>query len=809
MRSGDIWYALRRFHRSFLQFLPGIGVLGAGFALTVAMASLVNATLNRRLPYGRSQELVAIMEPEGEKATLWRNSLFDIHLWESYAHSVSNILYFRPTRYFLESPSGATQVYGADVSRSVLSTLGIQPIIGRGFLDADVSSRAHVALISRAFWIDRFQQRTDLASLRMQLDGTSYDVVGVMPDNFQLPPDSKGDVWPLLLPNADDVKLNSRVFFVIARLSHNALPRDVGLELDAILRNAGVVPPPNTQPIRAIFYRQYILGSSGQNLRWASIVTLVFWLIACSNGSTLLLARLSEERRERAIRRALGAGTRQEIDNVVIRSAIMVVYASGCGLILSPLLIALIRHELTLASIPSERLSLNLYAAIVLLIATTLSVLAVSLLPIIEAFRDESWEELKEGATNTAKSGTVFRHAAICIQVAATCCLVSGSLVLAAHVISMLRINVGVNADALLTSPLQFPLREKPPGDVVTTIYNPLLEKIRSLPNVSNATITSRVPLARGLTISGQYGLVTNVADSAVREIQVDIYLVTASYFKTMGILKLKGRICDDSIDRPNSPPIAIVNRSFVDSYLQNAKALNTQLVMSDSLPWSRVAVIGVVGDVYNISLQQVPQPDVYLCYSQISAGSPVSNFAATAAQVAVRTVGRDKDVGLALSLKKVVADVAPSLLLGDVVKMQDLINSSLGPQEIAAEAIGIFTGIGIVMSMLGTYALSLQMVTQRKKELAIRLALGGTPKSLFWLVLRRVAVLCAVGSTIGFFVFFVLVQIFRQELPIKEFGIIQNGITAAILTFSAATAGAMIPARRNITADLVSILRE
>jgi putative ABC transport system permease protein len=788
--------------------LPGVFVLGLGVGWAIGIATLFEATLSRRMPYSETSRLIAIVEPHGNSAVLWRSSLRDVKLWSEYSRTLSSVSYLRPARVVIDVAGNPEQVYGAEVSPNIMRTLGVAPSIGRGFVASDLTSATNVAIISDRLWKSHFGGRKDVSSIQWKINDASYTVIGVMSPDFELPANSRSELWLIDKPQVMELQSTDSTVLAMARMDRGVNQKDVEGELLKILQSSAASFPNGLPRVRALSLRNYVLGDAVQNMWWSMALTAVFFLTACVNGSVFLSLQVLKERQERAILNALGVHPYQIVLDLFIRATWTLTYSCLLGAALIPPILALLKHELIITSTQSGPMRVDVRVLSLVSMALALSFVFVMSFPTIEAFRRGAWEELKNGSIRAQTQGGSVRKVALGSQVAGSTLLLSIALLLSVHVRGLYKASPGFDTSQTSTAALYFPLGEKPRENIVLTLYKPIIDQIGRAEGVVDVAISSHVPLSVGMDINGRYGI-TNPEFGDVHEVEFNVYIVSEAYFSTLQIPIIRGRSCNSALDRPETIPHMIVSESFAKSYLPNIGYEDSRLVMADNPPWSRAAIVGVVGDVRNNSMLELPQPDVYVCQSQVSPQSPFYELMGVAAQIVVRTGKAGNDDLLRQALQTALKRTAPQVLLGEVMNMQDLVERSLGSQAIAAEIVMVVALLTSALAILGCYALSLHFVEQRRRDIAIRMALGASSREIVLLVIRNAAWVALLGVGGGVALLIVTVLAARHEIASFGKDWILAGGGSAILMFALTLASALLTVRSAISTSPASCLRE
>jgi putative ABC transport system permease protein len=682
---------------------------------------------------------------------------------------------------------GAEQVLGSVVTPEFLATLGVRPALGTAFTDAHAVPGNHrVAILSDAFWRTRFAAAPDVVGQTVRLDSALYTIVGVMPHDYVHPEPQYRQPTQILVPiafSAEDRIATGRYLRALGRLAPGATVGSAHAELSVMAaRSARLRPASNANiGVNVVSLRDEFFGASrGAALLLLTAATLVL-LIVCVNVSNLLLARDQRRRRDFAVRAALGAGRLR----LVRGSALDAVVTAGVGAIAGLALVGLMGRALAqfatthISSVadfsPDFRVILFVAGA------TSLCACAFGALPAWRAAHTDLRTLLGEMSRGSS-SGPRARRARtipIVLQVALTTVLLFGSLLLARSLFRLMRTPTGFDRGHALTFELA-PPRWRYDADGASRFQQRMTERLQALPGVQTVGLVSDLPFTpSNVTID----IALPERSLAIRE--SELQAINPQYFSSLGIPILRGRHFN-TMDDAAALPVAVVNQSLAAIITRDANPVGQQLRVSAGSRIVDVRIVGVVGDVLDDGFRGRREPRLY---------RPLAQTPRRYVSAIVRTTP-----GATLSSATIMAQVRaldPEVPTWNVQTIEALIGASVSRERAALSFLGLFTAFAVLLAAVGIYGVIAFTVSERRREIGIRSALGAAPARLARAVLLESAATTAVGLAIGCMLALVAASGLRALL----FGVTRTdpfslATTVALLT-AVALLAAWIPARR------------
>jgi putative ABC transport system permease protein len=777
-----------------------------GIGATTAIFSVVDAVVLRGLPFDEHDRLVAIGETTNGSSGVGSNvSPQNYTDWFAQQHAFASMAAIASGWFTLHDRSGEPEsVVPQRVTAQFFDVLRVHPAIGRGFTaDNEVNGRHRVVVLSDGFWRRRFAADRSIVGQTIRLedvegDTGSFEVLGVMPARFTYPVGAARatDVWvPYVVPATQRARsLTSRVMYlkVIARLNAGESVAKAQAQMDGLAaalqranpewnKNSGISVRPLADAVVGA-------GMRGWMLMLLGAVGLVL-LIACANVANLLLARAASRTREMGIRAALGASRWRLARQSMVESVLLSTIATACAVVVGWWAADLLKQAMppSVPRVASIALNLRVLAASALLALVT--GLSFGAAPALLLSKPDLTRSLRDGAHGTvSRRRQRLRSTLVVVEIALAVVLLIGAALFIGSFASLMRVDPGFKPHDVLTA--QIAPRVERVGNTYLDRSASLEEAVEQISRVPGVVVASMV--AGGLPFGGGTTSRTIRAVDGVSVFQqIDLRQVTADYHRALEIPLRAGRLFEPT-DRRDSPPVIILNESAARRYFPHASAIGHVM----SLDTDRT-VVGVVGDVHQRSLEQGPWAEAYV---------PMAQSQVTGAEIAVRTEG--DPIARLPAIRTAAFRALPDVPLRNVERMDDLIGRQVAQRRLNMLLLGLFGLLGLVIAMVGIYAVMAHSVAQRTAEIGVRLALGATPGSVLAMVLRHACLLILTGMAIGGLAAWYLSAAAASFL--YEVRPTEPGAYAAALALLAATAllASLVPARRAAHVDPIVALR-
>jgi putative ABC transport system permease protein len=804
----DLRHALRMMGRAPGFTVAALVTLALAVGVNTAVFTVIYGVLLRPLPYLDADRVVILSEehPGGNAIiSVPRLSNLTFDAWRPHAHTIEGLAAYSTQTFTIVSGNDTQRVDGGSLSPAAFATLGVSPALGRFFRgDEAVAGNNAVVVLSDRLWRSRFNGDRNVLGRTIQIDGRMHEVIGVTPPSFYFP-DRDTLLWtPYVMPSTADGSM--RILPAFARLTPGNSVEQAAAEGTAAARS--VKRPMAAELLfgkgRPVEVRVHTLVDSlTMRVRPALLVLMaavgLVLLVACANVTNLLLARGTARARELAVRAALGAGAGRLARQMLTESAAMSLLGGALGLFLA--------WGLTKA-IPSwapqgfPRVGDVHLDARVLGFAFALSLLAgalAGLLPALRASRGALLPALRTDDNRSIGSGERVRGLLLAFEAALSVILLIGAALLVRSFIALSNVDPGYDARNVLTA------RVYVTGAASTTerraqLIETLLARLRASPSVVAAGAGNMLPLGESSFVSG-FAFGTNDAGQEVvaRALQ---YVVTAGYAEALKLQVKEGRTITSTDER--SPVQAmLVNDAFARAYITDGRpVVGRRFKGLVGKPETTTEIVGVVGNVLKDGLDTKPQPEIYLALNTTGNEHAITREI----NLVIRTSGDPN--AFAASLQPLVHDVEPAAALGHVGTLSSQIASSVSEPRFSTAVLGAFALLALGIAVTGLYGVLSYNVSQRRKEIGIRAALGATRADLITLVVRQGLTVTLVGLVGGVFV----AALGARRLQPLLFGIgpldLLSFVMMPLVLLIVASLACVIPARRAAATDPAATLR-
>jgi putative ABC transport system permease protein len=821
----DIRYGVRMLRKSPVFGAVAIITLALGIGANAAIFSVVNGVLLRPLPYDDPGRLLYVFSHNPDRGmpdTV--TSPPDFRTLRERNHTLVNLSALYTASFNMTGVSQPERVPAEFVSAEYFTTLGVKPMIGRGFLPNEEKwGEHHVVIVSNEFWRSHLNADPSINGRTLSLHGETYNVVGVMPASFYTPNDVQ--LWvPMAWKPKDVMDSHSNYFLtMVGRLRPGVTEQQALADLNAVMLAIAQQFPENkgigadVQPMRDTW-----VG----DVRPALIVLLAavgfVLLIACVNVANLMLARSSGRQKEIAIRSALGAGRSRLFRQFITESVLLSLIGGACGLGLAYFTLRLL--PLAQNILPRmQQVQLDGWVLLFTFVVSVLTGVFFGLLPALQNARVQRLNDaLKEGgrtSDSTRKSG--IRKGLVVTEVALALVLLVGAGLALKSFSRLMHVERGFNADHVLSFSVSLPDSYDPDFDPrrigapprVLAFFHELLPGIEGLPGVKAAGATSSLPL-KGENWGKMFVALDRPLPTAVDQIpDIQYRAVAGRYFNAMGVPLLKGRLLDDH-DQANSAYSVVVNETLARRFWPGQDPIGKTLLLTppenlippqDIPPGFHVqtfTVVGVVADVHYGSLDKPALPTAYASVQQHDYS--LGPF------IIVRTAGDPK--ALVGSIRSLLSQFDRSLPMSRVATMDEVVSESAAQPRLEAILLGSFGLLALVLAAVGIYGVMSYMVTQRSSEIGIRMALGASRTAVLKMVIAQGLRLAAIGLSLGLAFGWILAFAAKRVMAKLLFGVSSTDpatfVVIVIVLALVALLACFIPARRATRVDPMVALR-
>jgi putative ABC transport system permease protein len=821
----DLRFALRQLRKSPGLSLLAVLILALGIGANAAIFTVIESVLLRPLPYADANRLVYI-GPPSDKPSFGSTSWLNYHDIHEQSKLLEGSAGYSEDIGIVEAPEGSQSVVAPRVSTGIFTLLGGRPLMGRTFTDAEGETNGPpTVLLSEGIWRQSFHANPAIVGQVVNISGKPHTIVGVMPKSFHFPdsagPDLQRGIWLPLQPTAEMLKERGYSFFnIVGKLRPDASMEQFQQELNSI---AAHIPRENDHEafaFHAIPYQQVLTGPVRPVLFALFAALGLVLLIACANVSNLLIARCLGRRQEFAVRSALGAGRARLFRQVLCEGLTLSLLGCGVGVAFAELAMMAVK-KLPDGTIPNaDAIAIHWTVVLVLAAIAVLTTAISSVLPAVLVSRSNPQSALQAasrgiGARSVSGKLTAWLTAG---EIALSTVLLVGTGLLFRTLWNLEQSHMGFNAEHLTTfSAMPADATgfsglavsedtEHAKSSVATLIYQPVLDQIRHLPGIETAALATSPPLS-GMDMRSSFDVVGQPHQHPNTN-RARVSAVSGEYARAMGTPLARGRMIEDS-DVLSTPFVTVVNEAFVKQYFPSQNPLGKQINLGgkDTGMIKPYTIVGVLADQVDRGVGAAVQPLLLLPQQQIPTTSLFyPAMLGTMVNFVVRTRG---DVPVAAEVRSVFRRDAPGFALDGFQTMQEAVEKNTFNQRLGLYLVAGFAGLAVMMVIAGLYGILSQLVSYRRHEIGVRMALGATRQSVAGLVLRQGGVLVAAGLCAGLALSAAsgrMVASFLYEVrPVDAWTYV-----AVVFTLSAiGMTAALLPARRAASIEPMQALRE
>jgi putative ABC transport system permease protein len=801
----DVRFAARLLVKDWWFTLAAATALALGIGANAAVFTFVNAVLLRGLPFDDPSRIISLSVTNARSQ---RNSVSypEFGDWREQSQTMAELAGTVGANINVSEEGRSPEQYrGSYISASLFPLIGVRPMLGRIFTDADDKKGAEpVAILANGMWKNRYGSDPAILGRTIKANSKVVTIVGVMGPDMQFP--NNDDMWIPFeqLPTATlDPRREIRNLGVIGRLKKDVSLAQAQAEFAAIGQRLADIYPANKdfRPLLMTFDDQ--VNGGPIRVVFLSLMGAVAFvlLIACADVANLLLARASHRSREIAIRSALGASRWRVVRQLLIESLLLALISGAAGFVLA---LAGIRwfDRATQDVGKPYWMTFTMDATVFAFMAAIClgTAIVFGLAPALHVSKTDANEILKEGGRG-GMSGVRARRwtsALIVTELVLTVVLLAGAGFMMKSFLTLYRLELGLDVSHMLTAQMILPLTKYPQPGPRTEVFQQFEERLQGINTIQSSTLTTNLPLLGGFIRS----LEVDARTSPVGETKPTVTMVTVgdSYFDTLNLRLTRGRTLNRADGLPGHEA-AVVNQGFVSMYFPNEDPLGRRIRLTTDPPAGDPGWTTIVGIAPNIRQREVrqPQPDpvVYL---------PYRTDPQRAATLLIRTMADPAKV--TASVRDALRVVEPDLPLFRVETMEQSLSRQRWQFQIFGSMFAIFAAIALILSSVGLYAVTAYSVTQRTQEIGIRMALGAGPRGMLWLVLRRALIQLAIGLPIGIAGAYGVGKILQSLLVQTSPGDPLTLSSVVVLLVAVAVLACLWPARRAARLDPVLALR-
>ncbi|HTU44605.1 MAG TPA: ABC transporter permease [Bryobacteraceae bacterium] len=784
--------------------LTAVFVLPVGMTASAAIFAFVDAALIQPIPYREPARLVELAETSDPLA-IANLSYQDFNDWKRSQTVLEFVDAFSGAGFLMSTRSGAQPVIGGRVSAGFFRTLGVSPVLGRTFTrNEDIPGSPRVVLLSYSLWQDKFGGSKNILGQRVLLSGNAYSVIGVLPPTFHFAPLGSADLWTTINPkdSSCEQRRSCHDLFAVARLKGGVSPQRALSNLSAIAKRLEQQYPDSNRGrgVSVIPLSEAIVGKIRPVLLVLMSGAALLLLIAYVNVAGLILARSEGRRREIAVRGALGASMPRLTMQFATEAFVIVAASSVAALVLAHWGTQALKTLIPADMLPEMPFVLNVALNTrVIAFELALAAMAVVVFTATALFHfsfSDMGKGLAEGSRGSAGKG--WRRVGarlVVVELATAMVLLVGASLFGKSLYQLLHVELGFRPDHLATTEVGAPDNNYGKDEQSIALGRDILTKVEAIPGVQSAALTTERPAS----FNGNTDWIRFVGKPYDgKHIEVNERDVSGKYFQTIGAKLLRGRYFTDDEDK-SKPEVVIINNTLARKYFPGEDPIGHQIGDTKLSPKSIKTIIGVVDDIREGELDSDIWPAEYHPFNQ----DPSDYFF-----VLARTSQEPQAV--LPDLRRAIQRLHGDIGVRDEATMEALINNSetASLHRSSAMLVGAFAAAALLLGIVGLYGVIAYSVSQRTREIGVRMALGAEHRSVYRLILREAGTLAVLGIAIGAVAAIAAAMFARKVL----FGVSswdpQSLIAVAVLLGFASLVASFVPARRAASVNPIEALR-
>jgi putative ABC transport system permease protein len=799
----DLRFALRNMRKDAFLSTAIVATLALGIGATAAMFSAVNAALLRPLPFPEPSQLVMVFGGTGGPLAVFGP---DYTEWRGHCGVCADMAAIAQWQSTVAGGAQPERVLIGRVTASFFTTVGVQPMLGRGFLAGEMGRgllgnieqpvENAAVILGASLWRRQFGGDPAIVGKTIRIEGDPSTVVGVMPDGFSFP--DRAEAW---VPAAVLTTRGNAYQRVIARLRPGTSLAQADAELKTLIARVQAQAPDERRAgeVHLVPLQEYLVGDVRTSLTiFLAAVGLVL-LIACANVANLLLAQAATRPREIAIRTILGAGRRRLVRQLLTESLVLSLAGGAAGILIAAGILAIFRGTLPEAVPRLNAIGIDGWVLAFVAAISILTGLTFGLAPAWRTAKADLSAALKAGGSRAfggAERGRV-RGALVVAEVSLALVLLIGAGLLLKSFVTLRTRPLGFNPSGVVIGNVTLPEAGYGTAARTKAYFREALARLQAQPDLQTAGLVSALPLARtGARIRGD---ITPEGETRTRKgIWVNKIAVGGDYFRAMGIPLVRGRLFD-AHDGPQAPGVFIISQSLADRLWPGRSPLGRHV----SIWGDPREIVGIVADVKQDGLGQGGVPAVYEPFEQVTDGR---RWLVGEMTFVLRPAG---SAALAVQrLRTTLLGIDQNVPLYDVAQLRDVVAGNAADPRFYALLMGAFSLIAFVLSIAGIYGVVSYSVRQRSHELGVRMALGAQRSNVMTLVLREGMALVGIGAILGLAGAYAGTRALRTFLFRVDVTDPATFVAVPLLLGAVALIACYIPARRATATDPLRVLK-
>ena len=805
----DVRYGTRVLlkHKAFT--LIAVSTLALGIGANSAIFSVVNELLLRPLPYQDPDRIVMLWEvsPGGRHQNTTSRANF--RAWRAQSTSYEDMAAFSDQRLTLTGNFEPEEVSGQLALPEIFKVLGVQPILGRTLLPDDAQPKSPlVAVLSYGLWQRRFGGQPNAIGQPITLSGNKFEVVGVMPPNFQFHIKQRSgtgrpaEVWIVLpMPTNSTENERGRFLSTVAKLKPGVSAEQAAAELRTIeARLSDEVPEFNKNYSAEVLpLREQFFGNVRRPL-WLMLGAVGFvLLIACANVANLLLSLATSREKEIALRAALGARRSRIVRQLLTESLLLALLGSALGLGVAWLGIKALPLISPRDVVSLQGVSLNSSVLLWTLGVSILTGIIFGLAPALHISRLNLNDSLKEGGkadSGQATGSRRMRSVLVVSEIALAVVLLASAGLLVRSFIRLQQVDRGFNTDNVLSMVVRLPFARYPEDAQLVQFFNQSMERMRNLPGVRSAGMVNFLPLYGGLGSSTGFKIIGRPEPPPGQGPSCDVRVVDAGYFATLGIPILRGRNFSE-IEQREAKRVVLINEALARKHFPNQDPIGQRLDVAMFETPVVTEIVGVVGNVRYDSLIDEAPGAVYFTHPDLP--YPFMTLV-------LRTDG--DPTAIAPVVQREIRALDPNQPVSDVRTMDQVMSEAVSRSRFNTFLLALFAGLATLLSAVGIFGVMNYSVALRTREIGLRLAVGAQPRQVLLLVLKQGLALTVMGVGLGLLAAFALTRLLTGLLFGVEAVDATTFATISLLLVFVSLFACYLPARRAMRIDPMRALR-
>jgi putative ABC transport system permease protein len=822
----DLKFAARMLRKSPGFTAIAVITLALGIGANTAMLTVVESVMVRQLPYANASRMVVIGQRDADD--VGNTSYLNYKNVKDQTKLMDEVACYVADAGVVQGKNGSVSVATIRATPNLFAILGVHPIIGRTFTKQEGQiGGPQAVLLAEGMWKDNFGADPRIIGKTVLVNNQERVVVGVMPAQFRFPDTEGSDivkgVWIPMQPTKEmETERGFDLFDVVGEMKPGATATQEQTELGVIVNEIQRVDAKGAKDLKLFVqpYQKLVTGSLSSVFVALVVALGLVLLIACANVANLLIARCVGRQQEFAVRAALGAGRTRLMRQLIIEGGLLSALGCALGFAFACLTVMLV-HKMPPDAIPrAEEIAVRWTVVLMLAAIATATTIISSVLPALMVGRTDPQRALQGAARSTGSRSAKGRlsKGLVAGEVALSVLLLVATGLLFHTILNLEHAQLGfqtLNVTEFMAMPADaagfgnlavLPEEKQPSTSIAALTYKPALERVRAVPGVEEAALISAPPLS-GVNLGGNFEVVGRPKDPANKPGAL-FAAVSGQYERVMNTPVIRGRMINED-DSASAPFVVVINEKLANDYFANEDPLGKQLDFDGEHTGLRkmATIVGVLGTQVDGSVSGTPSHLVMFSYQQIPTTSLYyAGLVKTLVFYVVKTRG---NVAVASEMRNVFHQVAPDMAVDNFQALQKTVDDSTFSSRLGLYLTGAFAGMAVLMVVAGLYGVLAQVVSYRRREIGLRMALGATPGRILAMVVRQGSVMVVTGLIIG-----LAAAVFVTKL-LKDFLYRVNAVDpwtyvgVAVLLLVVGSVAALVPARRAASVQPMQALRE